>query len=447
MELITVDPKVLVVDHNVRSKIGDIASLTASIKERGVLFPILVAEEDGKYHVIAGSRRTAAALKAKVATVPCIVTDNGDARGVLEKQLIENLQRVDLSAADEAKGFEQLAAFGMTYAEIVAVSGRDLDHVTTALVVAKSATASTIAAKHDLTLEQAAVIAEFDDDKTAVKELTVAAVQTPNEFDHKVVRMRAERGRLAEIERLRAELTEAGVTIVTDTPTYDLTRPPTRITELSNGKRDFTAASHKKCPGHAAYIVDHQFNKPTVIEVCTDPKGNGHRTKFAGSADDDKTSEQKDQESNDRREMLAGNKEWRLAQPVRIEFIISFLQRKTVPKGVLRFVAEEIMGDPDSLGGRMGTTNESLVYAFLGATSSKTSYRSGRVVGLGHVRREKSDARLPMILLAQIAATREQMMDQTTWRLGSAASARWLTFLGQQGYGLSDIEKKAAARK
>lgn len=444
MTLVEIDPRKLVVDKNVRTKLGDLKTLTASIKEKGVLVPLLVFEKDGEYHVKAGGRRTAAAIKAEAETVPCVVSSNGDERALLEDQLIENLHREDLSAADEAKGFEQLSAFGMTDKEIAAIAGRTIDHVKTALTVAASTIAHGVAARHDLTLDQAAVLAEFDDDKTAVKELTAIAVKQPEDFAHATAQARSERDRVALMNKLRAELTAEGVTIVTDQPTWEIGRPPTRITALADAstKKELTPATHKKCPGHAAYVVDHRFNKPAVIYVCTDPKGNGHRSSDGTSSSTDA----KDQEKNaeERRAMLAGNKEWRIAEPVRIQFIRDLVARKTCPKGVLRFVTSEIMADPMALGGKMGPTNEKLVAVFLGKDT--TAQNSEKVVGPAAVKREKNDARLPLILLAQIAADREQMMDHTTWRLGTAKSARWLKFLVSMGYTLSDIEKKAAAR-
>lgn len=451
--LVDVDPNKLVVDSNVRSKLGDLGPLVESIREHGVLQALLVTKEGDKYHVKAGSRRTAAAIQAKTPTVPCVVLPEGTDASILSKQLVENLHRRDLTAAEEAKGYEQLEAFGMVAADIARIAGRDVAHIEASLTIAKSKTASTVAAKHDLTLDQAAAIVEFETDKAAVKELTDVATKRPAEFPHVVVTLRAERDRLAKVAELRARLGKDSTPITETRPTWDFERPPTRLSELRDASgKDMTVELHKGCAGHAAYLVDVAHQDPKIEYVCLRPKSFGHKPRTGGgNGTTDQTNlspEEREAALEERRAMLAGNKEWRLAEPIRVEFIQSLLARRTCPKGVLRFVTEEIMGDPAGIGGKMGPTNEKLLAAFLGvAQGDESELRYGRAVGIQATKKEKTDARLPLILLAQIAATREQMMDQTTWRSGSSSSARWLKFLAAQGYGLSKIEKKAAARK
>lgn len=99
--------RLLVGDTNVRRDIGDISELTASIKDHGVLSPIIVRPTNGLYEIIAGSRRTAAAKAAGLKTVPAIVKhlDNGDA---IVESLVENLQRGDLDIEDEGTAYEKL---------------------------------------------------------------------------------------------------------------------------------------------------------------------------------------------------------------------------------------------------------------------------------------------------------------------------------------------------
>jgi len=85
-----------------------LAELTDSIRTRGVLVPLLVrAIAPGRYHIIAGHRRHAGAKAAELVTVPCIVRDVDDAAAQAEA-IVENLQRENLSALDEAKSFRAL---------------------------------------------------------------------------------------------------------------------------------------------------------------------------------------------------------------------------------------------------------------------------------------------------------------------------------------------------
>ena len=78
--------------------------LTDSIKKHGVISPILVRELGlNKYEVIAGERRMRASLQAGLETIPCLVEQKED-QDALESALIENLQREDLNAVEEARG-------------------------------------------------------------------------------------------------------------------------------------------------------------------------------------------------------------------------------------------------------------------------------------------------------------------------------------------------------
>ncbi len=84
-----------------------LAALTASIRERGVLEPVLVRRVDAGYELIAGERRTRAARDAGLSHVPAIVLDLDD-REALEISIMENLQREDLNAVEETEAVLQL---------------------------------------------------------------------------------------------------------------------------------------------------------------------------------------------------------------------------------------------------------------------------------------------------------------------------------------------------
>ena len=99
--------------------------LTDSIKKHGVLSPILVRELGlNKFEVIAGERRMRASIKAGLTTIPCLVDQKED-QDALESALIENLQREDLNAVEEARGYDRLKReFGLTQDEVAASTGR-----------------------------------------------------------------------------------------------------------------------------------------------------------------------------------------------------------------------------------------------------------------------------------------------------------------------------------
>ena len=89
-------------------------ALADSIRHNGVLSPILVAREGGRYTIIAGERRWRAARLAGLDEVPVVVIEADDKKA-MELALIENLQRSDLNPIEEAKGYQQLMTeYGMT---------------------------------------------------------------------------------------------------------------------------------------------------------------------------------------------------------------------------------------------------------------------------------------------------------------------------------------------
>ena len=85
-----------------------LAELVASVKELGVLQPLLVRKVGDEFELIAGERRYRAAQEAGLKDVPAIVMDVTD-RGALELALVENLQRADLNYVEEAEGYQALA--------------------------------------------------------------------------------------------------------------------------------------------------------------------------------------------------------------------------------------------------------------------------------------------------------------------------------------------------
>ena len=108
--------------------------LAASIRQRGVMQPLMVRPRDGgRYELIAGERRWRAAKEAGLATVPVIVRQATDEES-LEIALIENLQREDLNPIEEARAYDQLAtAFKLTQEQIADKVGRSRAAVANAL--------------------------------------------------------------------------------------------------------------------------------------------------------------------------------------------------------------------------------------------------------------------------------------------------------------------------
>ncbi|MCG7623759.1 ParB/RepB/Spo0J family partition protein [Epibacterium sp. Ofav1-8] len=108
----------------------DLDDLTASIKEKGVLQPLIVRpREGGIYEIVAGERRWRAAQAAQLHEVPVLIRDYSDVE-MLEVAIIENIQRSDLNALEEAQSYKQLMdKFGHTQEKMAEALGKSRSHI------------------------------------------------------------------------------------------------------------------------------------------------------------------------------------------------------------------------------------------------------------------------------------------------------------------------------
>ena len=121
-----------------RVEIGDLSELISSVRERGVLEPLLVKPSamKGRWMIIAGERRWRAATAAGLREVPCVEMDV-DEEVVAEIALIENMQRKDLTPWEEADGLASLCQrFGYTHEDVARKIGKSRSTVTEALALA-----------------------------------------------------------------------------------------------------------------------------------------------------------------------------------------------------------------------------------------------------------------------------------------------------------------------
>ena len=107
--------------------------LAESIRENGVIQPLIVRKENGVFEIVAGERRWRAAKIAKLEKLPVVIRIATD-QDVAELTLIENIQREDLNPIEEAEAYEKLAErFGLTHDEIAKKTGKNRSVVTNQL--------------------------------------------------------------------------------------------------------------------------------------------------------------------------------------------------------------------------------------------------------------------------------------------------------------------------
>lgn len=110
-----------------------LVDLVDSIREHGILEPLVVAKTPAGFQLIAGERRWRASKLAGLTHVPAIIRETSP-KGMLEMALVENVQRVDLNPLDRAKGFERLMnEFGLTTSEIAVRIGKSVAYVSNSL--------------------------------------------------------------------------------------------------------------------------------------------------------------------------------------------------------------------------------------------------------------------------------------------------------------------------
>jgi ParB family chromosome partitioning protein len=150
---------------------GEMAELQASLKSSGLLQPITVrrAIEGSGYELISGERRLRAATRLGWEDIPAIVRDVDD-RTLLTLALVENLQRADLNAVEEARGYRRLAEeFGYTHAQIAEAVGKDRTSITSLLRILQLPSAILdIVEKGQLSAGHARALVSLEDERRAL---------------------------------------------------------------------------------------------------------------------------------------------------------------------------------------------------------------------------------------------------------------------------------------
>lgn len=154
-----------------------ISELADSIARHGLIQPIVVKPNaNGRYSIIAGERRWRASRIAGLSEVPVIIKD-ADEQTLMELALIENLQREDLNAVEEALGYRSLIdGYGLTQEEVAKRMGKSRSAVTNALrLLALNSTELEALRRGSITAGHARALLSCDDENTRSKMLLAAA--------------------------------------------------------------------------------------------------------------------------------------------------------------------------------------------------------------------------------------------------------------------------------
>ena len=174
-EFLYLDPAAIIIGTNVRTDLRpDHKEFRKSIKERGVLEAVTVyRDEDGQYVLLRGQRRTVTAAEVGTPTglIPARVVPQPADADRIGDQMVENIHRAGMREAEIVAGVEQLALLGVSAAQIAKRTSIDRPTVNAALAVTNADQSRNRLDSGDLTLEEAAIFAEFEHDPEAVERL------------------------------------------------------------------------------------------------------------------------------------------------------------------------------------------------------------------------------------------------------------------------------------
>ncbi|MEV8042151.1 ParB/RepB/Spo0J family partition protein [Arthrobacter sp. NPDC080082] len=426
------DPATLTVDINVRKDAALTADFIVSIKEHGVMEPVIAhRKEDGTVHVLMGQRRTRAAVEAARTLIPVMIIESPEEAERIVTQVVENIQRTELTEADEADAYHQLSLIGISAATIAKKTGRTKTTVEGALK-AKASDAGAAALGKGYTIDEALIMAEFEGDEDATEELESVLADEADQLLHVAQLLRDRRASEAARAALVVELEAAGKTIVEAAGYYD----EDENLYVSAAKRaDGEAATDEDAN---AYRISTDYRgKHNAEPVITGWKELGFVSRYKRY--DGGTQAQKgpmtDDQKAERKTLIASNREMESATKVRREFIKTLLSRKTAPKGWQYFTVHAITHYSETASGYDGKVASEM----LGTKTGEDTDRWGWNPLRDHT--DKTTARPEFSLIALICAGYEKTIQKDSWRSAEKRHFDYLNQLTQWGYTASAVEQ------
>jgi ParB family chromosome partitioning protein len=454
---------------NVRTDLKLTPEYLAFTAENGVLLPLRITIHcDGDvetYRVIDGHRRLAAALKTGVTEVPydMVSERSGDEAGQYLDMFTADRHHEPLTQLEQADALFAASEAGANKTRIRKATGLKAPQVKTALTAATLTTETRadvdelVAERGDqMSLEDLAILAEFQDDPDALGQLMNAA-EYHDSLEHQAERLRLERADRAAHDKLRAGLEASGLAVTDGLPPGAL-----RLTFLKQDGEPLTAESHAACPGRGAFF--YSYDKTSPVHYCTDPSQYGHELPeepasspagepFAGLGSSGAglptpgPPAEDAEAAAERRRVIEGNRAWRAAATVRHRWLSGQLfAGRSAPRGVDVFIARQLLTMPDIL--HRFLTSAPGTNAFATVTGKKAPQ-------LAEGCATATARKLPLLALAPIVAAYEHALSvasgsETSWRdlrfspCSRSVAGAYFTFLASIGYELSAIEQAVA---
>ena len=352
----------------------------------------------------------------------------------------------------------------MSAAQIAKRTSIDRPTVNAALVVTKADQSRNRLDSGDLTLEEAAIFAEFEHDPEAVERLENAK-RWRRSLAHEAQRLRDEAAEreadAAEVERLRAE----GLPVLSaeDVAEADEVRRIERL--VTEDGESLPEEEWPNVPGARVQVVkewvypededdeEHEDDEPAEpyqqyvpVWVVTDLDASGLRRRGGGSsstasADEGGESEEEaEARREERRRVIANNKAWASAETVRREWLATFVARKTAPKGAEALICEAVVTGHHSLSKAMDHRHP-MLFTLLGIDVPTGYYGAGHDECHKIATKASAPKAATMTTLAAVVAAWEATTGKHSWRNPTAWDARVLGALVEWGYQPSEVER------
>ncbi|WP_426624509.1 ParB/RepB/Spo0J family partition protein [Leifsonia sp. McL0607] len=425
-----VDPNSIVIETNARTLPILSEEWIAELKANGVMTPVSGwLNEAGEVVVRAGQRRVLGARAAGLTTVPVYLTiQSQKTADRIVDQVIENEQREAMSSSDLAAAYQQLSFEGLNLTTIAKRLSKKREEVKTGLAVAQNQQAAAAVIDYQLTLDQAAVLIEFEDDEEARTTLIRVATTAPTQFAHEAQRQRDRRARADRKAKLIADLTGRGFVHLTSSGYDDDKKVLLPIADLTKDGNPATAEDVADLPGRSFRL---DWNDKPVLYV------NGWKEAGFKKARTTVTAPMTDEQKTERRELIANNKAWDSAEVVRREWLTTVVRKAKLPSDAARFAATGLTTYSGEVYRAM-QEQSALAHTLLGIEQDKSGYFAGDNIG-GWVAAHPTKAQ--HATLAVVLGGIESGTSRNTWRSPRQNDAAYFRQLATWGYPLSEVEQ------
>ena len=466
MTLEWVDPKTIIIDTNVRTIVDIDPAFFESIRDYGVQTPASCwRDEDNKIHVERGQRRVITAVRAERDEIPVLIMPKDMAIAERDRereriigQIIENDQRSDLADSERAAGFQQLTLFGMSADEIARATKTKRDKVRSAVRLVKEAPNTLEAmAEKQLTIDEALILSEFENDAPEREQLQQAIENTPHLVDQFVGKLRAERNRRLAHEELRAEARKQKVKWADPEKVGRWSSPYEKLDGLRIGKNTEapTVEEAREQGGLVASAVENREWEKGVVTISyeleyfvEDPKEHGYRKPRDPNAQPVSQAEQ-DRKRKEREEKRRIKEVWGTACELRQTYIRdTLLTQKQAPEGVQLWILKALLAQKEAYGAYTSdsatTKARALALTWLGAGAEPAddSWRRTRAGFLTLAAKRPGQSEMIVALAYVLALAEIPFSDPKGYYYGKDnAGGAYLRQLQTWGYTLTEHEQ------